>query len=318
MESLDLLLGKGLQKLGILEQFKLNTIVHHWKDVVGPIIASHTRIIDIKPPRIVISADTSQWMQEIKMNEKRIIKHINDYYKSDVITEMRLIMQRQSYIKQDEEKPLILEKEIKSRDYIQSNKIVLTDDDVDRIDSIVNKTNNEELKEAFRKLLISRWKKEIHLEQQGFQRCERCHVLMDRNNQYCVSCEYDLYREKINGIKTFIRNYPYCKYGDCKPHINCTFTEFSTAMRELIYFYLDKIYKGSTSRNHMYMAAMLITHKKPDELTDQHVINLCNKYRSKFLDEEKQKELQALRGINEWEAINESNNSSEFQDNSKS
>jgi len=38
------------------------------------------------------------------------------------------------------------------------------------------------------------------------------------------------------------------------------------------------------------MATMLITHKRLEELTDQHVINLCNKYRSKFLSEEKQKE----------------------------
>ena len=41
---------------------------------------------------------------------------------------------------------------------------------------------------------------------------------------------------------------------------------------------------------------MLITHKKPDELTDQHVINLCNKYRSKFLDEEEQRKIDALNG----------------------
>lgn len=303
MESLDLLLGKGLQKLGILEQFKLNTIVHHWKDVVGPIIASHTRIIDIKPPLIVISADTSQWMQEIKMHEKRIIKGINEYYKSDIITDVRLIMHRQSYVKAPQQKSLQLDKAVKSRDYIKSHHIVLSDDDVQRINRMVEHTDNETLQAAFRKLLISRRKKEMYLEQQGFHRCERCHVLMDRNESYCVSCEYEFYREKINTIKTFIRKYPYCKYGDCKPHIDCTFREFSTAMRELIYFYLDKIYKGSTSRNHMYMAAMLITHKKPDELTDQHVINLCNKYRSKFLDEEKKKELQTLKGINEWEEM---------------
>ena len=46
----------------------------------------------------------------------------------------------------------------------------------------------------------------------------------------------------------------------------------------------------------MFMVAMLITHKKPDELTDQHVINLCNKYRSKFLAEEEQRKIDALNG----------------------
>ena len=100
MESLEMCLPGGLHELGLLEQFKLNTLIHHWRDVVGPIYAGHTRIIDIKPPKIVLSADNSQWMQEVKMNQKRILKAINDYYKSDIITEMGLIMHRQSYVKE--------------------------------------------------------------------------------------------------------------------------------------------------------------------------------------------------------------------------
>ena len=51
MESLDMCLAGGLHELGLLEQFKLNTLIHHWSDVVGPIFAGHTRIIDIKPPK---------------------------------------------------------------------------------------------------------------------------------------------------------------------------------------------------------------------------------------------------------------------------
>ena len=94
-----------------------------------------------------------------------------------------------------------------------------------------------------------------------------------------------------------IRKYPYFKYSDCQQFIQCTFPDFAEAMRESIYFYLDKIYKGSINRRHMYMVAMLITHKKPDELTDQHVINLCNKYRSKFLAEEEQRKIDSLKGV---------------------
>ena len=54
MESLEMCLAGGLHELGLLEQFKLNTLIHHWRDVVGPIYAGHTRIIDIKPPKIVL------------------------------------------------------------------------------------------------------------------------------------------------------------------------------------------------------------------------------------------------------------------------
>ena len=35
MESLEMCLPGGLHELGLLEQFKLNTLIHHWRDVVG-------------------------------------------------------------------------------------------------------------------------------------------------------------------------------------------------------------------------------------------------------------------------------------------
>ena len=65
----------------------------------------------------------------------------------------------------------------------------------------------------------------------------------------------------IKDIKAVIRKYPYFKYSDCQQFIQCTFPDFAEAMRESIYFYLDKIYKGSINRRHMYMVAMLITTK---------------------------------------------------------
>ena len=146
MESLDVCLASGLHELGLLEQFKLNTLVHHWRDVVGPIFAGHTRIIDIKPPKIVLSADNSQWMQEVKMNQKRILKAINDYYKSEIITEMSLMMHRQSYVKEADNTE-ILNIEMPDIDgYIDMSKITLTDDDMKAIDTMVNSLSEDTLK----------------------------------------------------------------------------------------------------------------------------------------------------------------------------
>ncbi|MBF1757113.1 MAG: DUF721 domain-containing protein [Veillonella tobetsuensis] len=297
MESLNMCLAGGLDELGILEKFKLNTLIHHWRDVVGPIYAGHTRIIDIKPPKIVLSADNSQWMQEVKMNQKRILKAINEYYQGEIITEMGLMMNRQSFVKESSG-PEIYHIEMPDIEgYIDMSKIVLSDDDINVIDNMVNKISDDTLKDTFRNVIISSRKKEIYLLEHGYHRCERCRILMNRDTKHCITCEYEIHREHINNIKRQIRRIPYIKYKECCKHINCTFDDFAMAMRELIYFYLDKVYHGSTSRNHMYMAAMLITHKKPEELTDQHVINLCNKHRSKFLSEEKQKELNMLKGI---------------------
>jgi len=296
MESLNMCLASGLDELGILEKFKLNTLIHHWRDVVGPIYAGHTRIIDIKPPKIVLSADNSQWMQEVKMNQKRILKAINDYYQGEIITEMGLMMHRQSFVKESSG-PEIYHIEMPDIEgYIDMSKIVLSDDDINVIDNMVNKISDDTLKDTFRNVIISSRKKEIYLLEHGYHRCGRCGMHMESKKEICPTCEYELHRAHIKDIKAVIRKYPYFKYSDCQQFIQCTFPDFAEAMRESIYFYLDKIYKGSINRRHMYMVAMLITHKKPDELTDQHVINLCNKYRSKFLAEEEQRKIDSLNG----------------------
>ena len=100
MDSLDLCLPKALAELNLLEQYKLNTLVHKWRDVVGDVIADHTKIVSIKPPDMVISADNSMWMQELQMQKRRIIEAINKYYRQEVITDIRFIMKRQSYVKE--------------------------------------------------------------------------------------------------------------------------------------------------------------------------------------------------------------------------
>lgn len=230
------------------------------------------------------------------MQKRRIIEAINKYYRQEVITDIRFIMKRQSYVKVENKTSLTIPDEQIITKRINFSNIVLSKEDVDAIDTSLKQTDNEALKAAFRKVQITARKREIYLEQHGYHRCKRCGMHMKSKKEICPTCEYELHRKHIKDIKSVIRKYPYFKYSDCQQFIQCSFSDFAEAMRESIYFYLDKIYKGSINRRHMFMVAMLITHKKPDELTDQHVINLCNKYRSKFLAEEEQRKIDALNG----------------------
>ena len=152
MDSLDLCLPKALSKLNLLEQYKLNTLVHKWRDVVGDVIAEHTKIVSIKPPDMVISADNSMWMQELQMQKRRIIEAINKYYHQEVIKDIRFIMKRQSYVKADINTSISLPDKIGESKKINFADIVLSKEDVEAIDKSLEKTDNEELKAAFRKV----------------------------------------------------------------------------------------------------------------------------------------------------------------------
>jgi len=164
MDSLDLCLPKALAELNLLEQYKLNTLVHKWRDVVGDVIADHTKIVSIKPPNMVISTDNSMWMQELQMQKRRIIEAINKYYRQDVITDIRFIMKRQSYVKVENNTSLTIPDEQIITKRINFADIVLSKEDVDTIDTSLKQTDNEELKAAFRKVQITARKREIYLE----------------------------------------------------------------------------------------------------------------------------------------------------------
>lgn len=161
MDSLDLCLPKALAELNLLEQYKLNTLVHKWRDVVGDVIADHTKIVSIKPPNMVISTDNSMWMQELQMQKRRIIEAINKYYRQEVITDIRFIMKRQSYVKVENNTSLTIPDEQIITKRINFADIVLSKEDVDAIDTSLKQTDNEELKAAFRKVQITARKREI-------------------------------------------------------------------------------------------------------------------------------------------------------------
>uniref|UniRef100_UPI0025DF7D0E DUF721 domain-containing protein n=1 Tax=uncultured Veillonella sp. TaxID=159268 RepID=UPI0025DF7D0E len=185
MDSLDLCLPKALSKLNLLEQYKLNTLVHKWRDVVGDVIADHTKIVSIKPPDMVISADNSMWMQELQMQKRRIIESINKYYHQEVIKDIRFIMKRQSYVKANTDTSISLPDEQIITKRINFADIVLSKEDVDAIDKSLEQTDNEELRAAFRKVQITARKREIYLEQHGYHRCGRCGMHMQSKRDIC-------------------------------------------------------------------------------------------------------------------------------------
>ena len=197
MDSLDLCLPKALAKLNLLEQYKLNTLVHNWRHVVGDVIADHTKIVSINPPDMVISADNSMWMQELQMQKRRIIEAINKYYRQEVITDIRFIMKRQSYVKADTNTFISIPDKIGESKKINFADIVLSKEDVDAIDKSLEQTDNEELKAAFRKVQITARKREIYLEQHGYHRCGRCGMHMESKKEICPTCEYELHRAHI-------------------------------------------------------------------------------------------------------------------------
>lgn len=292
MENLDACLPRTLQDIGIYETFHLNRIVHEWKKIVGPGFAKNSRILHIEPPVLVLSAFTSQWMQEIKMQEKQIIKKINEFYGHPVITSIRLQMHRQSFVKDINNEDAVLPYLIERPKYMgdgsyDTSKITISDEELARIDATLVNIENPKLKEIARQAQINQYKKNKHLAERGFHQCPVCGTWMTVPRKVCVTCDYMFYRKHIGTIKRVLRKYPNIRQDQIQQFVKCSMNAFNEAKKESIYYYMDKIHFGSTDQRQKYMLAMLITGKSVKDLSEDFVNNLCNKYRSKYLDEKK-------------------------------
>lgn len=64
----------------------------HYKEVVGETIANHTRIVNIKDHKLIISCRNSIWKRELETYKPIILEKLQPFVKQEKITELVLII----------------------------------------------------------------------------------------------------------------------------------------------------------------------------------------------------------------------------------
>ena len=95
----DTHLNSKYKSFNVFKQFAVMRLYHHWPKVVGAVLGKQTKVLEIKPPIIKVAAMTSPCLQQLQMMKRQLLKKINDFYGSELITELECTMYRQSYLK---------------------------------------------------------------------------------------------------------------------------------------------------------------------------------------------------------------------------
>lgn len=85
-ELLDMLLSR----LHIDENGPLATVYHEWMEIIGPDIASHTKIMDIRGRVLIIEADHPTWASMALMRKKQVIGRIKRQFPELGITQIQV------------------------------------------------------------------------------------------------------------------------------------------------------------------------------------------------------------------------------------
>ncbi len=269
-----------LQELGIFEMYRLMKLYHDWESVVGPMVSGQAKLVHIKPPVIVVEIGHTVWMQEMIMRKPQLLEALREYYGESIITDIKVQLPRRALQEQ-----LVsgdaLDMTPRYEEMIDFHKIVLSPEVIQSIENSVSIIRNEDLRQKVLQTRIEQAKKEFVLQQEHFHQCPTCGRWQSEGSaKVCPQCEYKKYRHIIRTVKGLLKDYPHYKYDQMKAIAPwCTYEWYEVAKEESIYYYLTRLFQGSTDANDMYWATMLITSKSQDELSYEQVVNITNKYR---------------------------------------
>lgn len=292
MESIHDYLQHSFSELPLISTLKIQSLRSHWGDIVGPSIGEHTKIQTISPPIITVIAFNSMWMQELTMRKPQLIRAINDYYQENIISDIHILMHKNSFVKEDTNSNSALDMTLKKVEPINFDLLPIESHIIADIERRVSHIKNDTLRELGKKLQIQNYKKNMYMKQHGYNRCEYCGKWMTEYIQtyrlsngmdVCASCREYLYQKHIHKVKKRLRQEPWLVYEEFIKYQPSSLEAFTRAREELLYFYLDKIKKGSKNRTEKWILAMLITHKKYEQLEENFVMNMANKYRNDYV-----------------------------------
>ena len=269
-----------LQELGIYEMYRLMKLYHDWESVVGPMVSEQAKLVHIKPPVIVVEIGHTVWMQEMTMRKPQLLEALREYYGESIITDIKVQLPRRSLVPQAVSGDA-LDMTLIRDESIDFHTITLPDELVQSIQHSVSVIRHEELRKKVLQTRMEQAKKEFVLQQENFHQCPTCGRWQSAGSaKVCPQCEYKKYRYIIRTVKGLLKDYPHYKYDQMKAIAPwCTYEWYEVAKEESIYYYLTRLFQGSTDANDMYWATMLITSKPQDELSYEQVVNITNKYR---------------------------------------
>lgn len=87
-EPIANVIARQLAQVGIAKKVKQASVEHLWPEVLGPVVAQHTRITRNDMGRLFVSVDTPEWRQELLYRRESIIEILNQRLGDELVTDI--------------------------------------------------------------------------------------------------------------------------------------------------------------------------------------------------------------------------------------
>ncbi|HMM22578.1 MAG TPA: DUF721 domain-containing protein [Selenomonadales bacterium] len=275
MNSLRNVLPKTLKQLGLINQFKAESVTLNWRQMVGEEIAAHTRPGRVRRGILNVSANNAVWAHHLSTLKEEIMDKINAFMGEKVVTEIKF---QAGYFQKDQNENNIENPEPPVPRWRDAR---LEERELQDIDQMTADLADNQLKKKVKTILVKEYSLRKAKRQHNWQACPKCGVLVTPQESLCSVCSIEEHQGQVDAVRKYLIHAPWLSYEECNRYIACLRTDFNTVKNELLDKYWREVEKDDADRMKIMTLAMLIHGLQPHALTEELIVKTLDKVRRK-------------------------------------
>lgn len=266
-------LTAALQKPSMRKKYIEQSIIYHWRDIVGEDVARHVSCGKFSRGTLSVHTDSSVWSHQVLMQKRAMITKINEFAGDKIVKDIRIQTGYQPNFRE-------INKDLTNLDYYlkQVSLEPLVEKDIQEKTSAIS---DADLRYRLTSILEKQKKLEQLKRSHGYHPCSICGTLCEKNETYCIGCRRQKKKDRRQEIRTILLGAPFLTYAKLNQVFSCTNVEYQEEKADLIDQTARKLSDGDDSEMTKYLLAMLVTGMTPDVIQEDTVEKIVMRFRRK-------------------------------------
>ena len=266
-----------IKNLGFKKKYSAESVIVHWKTIVGNDIAIHAYPVMVQSGILVIGVNNSVWCHHLSMMKESIIDKVNNFIGEKLILDIRF---KAGELKNCQNEQNIDDKIELNKKYKMS-KVKLDDSDMQKINEIVENVHDKYLRQKILRVMRKDFVLKKIQKQNKWHQCASCTVLCPPDEDNCSVCKLTKKHDVITSIIGTLKEIPWIHHHELNEHIPCTDEEFHQAKYTLVSSIGRAIQDGDNDKFNIMIFIMLTTGAKIEAINEAAINKTSAKFRRK-------------------------------------
>lgn len=249
------------------KKIKVKLLEKDWNQIVGPLLASHSRPYKLEGSCLWIYSDPGGWLQNLSLMSGMLLPKIQGWWGNEEIKDLKVVAKYGEMAQLAEEVP----------EEVKKTKISLLPEDFrevqNKIPSLQNLVLKEKVTEAFGWLQA---RKRV-LKERNSSLCPSCGIYLENQDPFCFSCEQEQKTKRKETLRNQFLAAPWVDPKEMAKWGHVSYWEAYDVRNGLLNDLSQKVQPGEELSCEGLTLVMLITKKRPEELNNELIETVWNR-----------------------------------------